>query len=198
MAYNVSVLTNTPEERWDWVKAGINLVRNEGLRYNPNDVVLHKELAFWFSHKMDGVSDDAHLHYKREHAKEWHYLLGKPPFEAENRTTWMKEIADAPESIEEADLLVPGTAALMDELAESLDKTGSSFRFNLDQDFMLSIGKWNAVKGSPYATILGLDATFAKNDPVYATFDRILGDPERRDQTRTFVNYLRKKVLRPS
>ncbi|MDA0295758.1 MAG: hypothetical protein O3A31_07225 [Planctomycetota bacterium] len=198
MAYNISVLTNTPEERWDWVKAGINLVRNEGLRYNPNDVVLHKELAFWFAHKMDGVSDDGHLHYKREHAKEWHYLLGKPPFEAEDRASWMKEIADAPESIQEADALVPGTQALMDELAESLDNNGSSFRFDLDQDFMLSVGKWNAVKSSPYAKILGLDATFAKNDPVYATFDRILGDPARKDQTRTFVNFLRKKVLRES
>ncbi len=41
MAYNISVLTNTPEERWDWVKAGVDLVRNQGLRYNPNDVVLH-------------------------------------------------------------------------------------------------------------------------------------------------------------
>ncbi|MDG2022538.1 MAG: hypothetical protein P8J59_11365 [Phycisphaerales bacterium] len=198
MAYNVSVLTNTPEERWDWVKAGINLVRNEGLRYNPNDVVLHKELAFWFAHKMDGVSDDGHLHYKREHAKEWHYLLGKPPFEAEDRAAWMKEIADAPESIEEADLLVPGTQALVDELAEALDKTGTTFRLDLDQEFMLNIGKWNAVKGSPYAKILGLDATFAKNDPVYATFDRILGDPARKDQARTFVNFLRKKVLRES
>ena len=59
MAYNISVMTNTPEERWSWVNAGINLVRDKGIRYNPNDLVLHKELAFWFSHKIDGLADDA-------------------------------------------------------------------------------------------------------------------------------------------
>ena len=38
MAYNVSVMTDTPEERWAWVTAGIDLVRNKGLRHNPNDI----------------------------------------------------------------------------------------------------------------------------------------------------------------
>ena len=67
MAYNVSVMTDTPEERWAWVKAGVDLVRNSGIRHNPNDLQLHKELAFWFSHKIDGVSDDAHLHLSLIH-----------------------------------------------------------------------------------------------------------------------------------
>ncbi|MCH8315358.1 MAG: hypothetical protein IIA64_05240 [Planctomycetes bacterium] len=79
MAYNISVIHNTAEERWEWVKAGINLVRNKGLRYNPNDLQLHKELAFWFSHKIEGVADDAHFYYKTELAREWHYVLGAPP-----------------------------------------------------------------------------------------------------------------------
>ena len=34
MAYNISVMTDTPGERWEWVRAGIDLVRDEGLRYN--------------------------------------------------------------------------------------------------------------------------------------------------------------------
>ncbi|MBT4768341.1 MAG: hypothetical protein HOO04_08265, partial [Phycisphaerae bacterium] len=45
MAYNISVLTNTPEERWDWVNKGIRLIRDEGLRYNPNEPLLYKDLA---------------------------------------------------------------------------------------------------------------------------------------------------------
>ena len=89
--------------------AGVDLVRNQGLRYNPNDVVLHKDLAFWFAHKIDGVSDDAHFHYKKELADEWHYLLGPPPFDHEDRIKWMKALAEAPESIEEAEARVPGT-----------------------------------------------------------------------------------------
>jgi len=102
LAYNLSVMTNTPQERWDWVNAGIRLVREEGLRYNPNDVVLHKELAFWLSHKIDGITDDAHWHYKREFAREWHMLLGPPPFEHDERTEWMRNIAFAPRSVAEA------------------------------------------------------------------------------------------------
>ncbi|NIN12107.1 MAG: hypothetical protein GTO61_12015, partial [Gemmatimonadales bacterium] len=63
MAYNISVAHNTEDERWEWVKAGINLVRNDGLRYNPNDLQLHRELAFFFIHKIEGYADDAHLYY---------------------------------------------------------------------------------------------------------------------------------------
>ena len=69
MAYNISVATHTLEERWDWVRAGVRLVQNEGLRHNPDDLVLHKELAFWYAHKIEGNSDDAHLFYKRVHAR---------------------------------------------------------------------------------------------------------------------------------
>ena len=196
MAYNISVLTNTPEERWDWVQAGIDLVRNEGLRYNPNDVVLHKELAFWFAHKMDGVADDAHLHYKREHAKEWEYLLGPPPFDHEDRIAWMKEIAEAPDSIEEADAMVPGTAALVEDLDDRLSAMDPKFRLDLDKDFLLNIGKWLAVKNSTYARLLNLDETFKQNDPVYGAYDEVLADPARRKQVRNFFSFLRKKVLR--
>ncbi|MFO0874809.1 MAG: hypothetical protein U0575_12675 [Phycisphaerales bacterium] len=110
MAYNVSVMTNTPEERWEWVNAGIRLVREQGLRYNPNDVVLHKELAFWFAHKIDGVSDDAHFYYKRQFADEWHLLLGPPPPSHAARVAWIKEIADAADTLDEA---IDGRPALV-------------------------------------------------------------------------------------
>src|SRR6266853_1021609 len=35
MAYNVSVLFNDPPDRWRWVRQGIVLLRDEGLKYNP-------------------------------------------------------------------------------------------------------------------------------------------------------------------
>ena len=111
MAYNVSVMTNTPEERWNWVRSGIDLVRNEGLRYNPNDLVLHKELAFWFGHKIDGISDDAHLHYKREFAREWQLLLGQPPIDHAGREVWIRAIAEAPRTLDEDDARTPGVKA---------------------------------------------------------------------------------------
>lgn len=59
MAYNISVATNTPEERWQWVNAGVRLLRKDGIRANPNDMLLHKELAWIFLHKIVGITDDA-------------------------------------------------------------------------------------------------------------------------------------------
>ena len=59
MSYNISVATQTPQERWDWVNAGIKLLRDEGIPANPNDLLLHKELAWIFMHKIGGITDDA-------------------------------------------------------------------------------------------------------------------------------------------
>jgi hypothetical protein len=200
MAYNISVLTNTREERWDWVQQGIDLVRNSGLRYNPNDVVLYKELAFWFAHKLDGVADDAHLYYKREFAKKWHHLLGEVPFDENERVVWMKELANAPESIEEAERAAPGIKALVAILETELDEFDAAAKFKWDQEFLLNLGQWLSVKTSPYARILGLDKKFQASSPLYIALDRTIGkalqgSPEERKAAVTFLQMLRKKVL---
>jgi hypothetical protein len=79
MAYNISVATHTPEERFKWVNAGVKLLRDEGIPLNPNSVLLYKELAWIFLHKIGQFSDDLHWYYKQELAKEWHEVLGAPP-----------------------------------------------------------------------------------------------------------------------
>jgi hypothetical protein len=201
MAYNISVLTNTREERWDWVKQGIDLVRNSGIRYNPNDVVLYRELAFWFAHKLDGVADDAHLYYKRQHAQEWHYLLGEEPYDSEDRVAWIKDLADAPESLEEAEMVAPGVAELVEELEVALADFDAADTFKLDKDLMLNIGQWLAVKTSQYARLRGLDQEYAQQSALYAALDRTLatrlaGSPEEKLAAVSFIQMLRKKVLR--
>ncbi len=196
MAYNISVLTNTPQERWAWVKAGIDLVRNRGLRYNPNDLGLNKDLSFWLAHKIDGVSDDAHLFYKREFAKEWHFLLGAPPKEQADREKAMREIAAAPDTQEELERLHPEVVELERRLTEGLSPFDRRFAFRLDRDFLMNVGKWLAVKRSPYAKLLGLEQQYAANDPVYATFDKVLGDPKMEPARRELLAFLRKKTLR--
>lgn len=200
MMYNISVLTNTREERWDWVQQGLNLVRNEGLRYNPNDVVLYKELAFWFAHKLDGVADDAHLYYKREFAKKWHHLLGEVPFDENERVVWMKELANAPESLAEAERAAPGITALVASLETELAEFDAAAKFKWDQEFLLNLGQWLSVKTSPYARILGLDKQFQTSSPLYIALDRTLGaalqgTPEERKAAVTLLQMLRKRVL---
>ena len=198
MAYNISVMTDTPGERWEWVRAGIDLVRDEGLRYNPNDLVLHKELAFWLSHKVDGVSDDAHLYYKREFAREWQFLLGVPPATIQDRVAWIAAIKDAPDSLEELELKKPEVKVMVDQLKANLSSFERKFRFQLDKDFLMNLGRWQSVQFSRYAKILQLDATFRKNDPVYLAFDTVFANPESKAALESFLPFLRKKVLRES
>jgi hypothetical protein len=196
MAYNISVLTNTPEERWSWVNAGIDLIRNRGLRYNPNDLGLNKELAFFFAHKIDGVADDAHLHYKREFAREWHFLLGPPPMDVAEREKWLRNIAGAADSIEELEATHPEVKRLEAELTQELSPFDRRFGFKLDREFLMNVGRWQASKVSPYAKILGLEKRFQQNDPIYAAFDRVLGRKENVEARDRLLAFLRKKVLR--
>ncbi len=196
MAYNISVLTDTPAERWEWVRAGIDLVRDEGLRYNPNDLPLHKELAFWLAHKVDGVADDAHLFYKREFAREWQYLLGVPPGTHAERLAWIGTIKDAPETLEELEVKHPEVKALVEALSSGLSGFDKRFQFRLDREFLSHLGRWEAVQTSRYAKLLRLDEGFLRNDPIYAAFDAALKPPESRAALSAFLPFLRKKVLR--
>jgi len=79
MAWNISVTTYTPEERWNWVYNGAKLIRDEGLRYNPRAVNLYRQLAWIFVNKMSATTDEYHLTYKRNWGWRMHLLLGPPP-----------------------------------------------------------------------------------------------------------------------
>src|SRR6266850_8163132 len=81
MAYNISVKfkENGPgdfSDRWRWVERGIELLRDEGLRYNPNDTLQYRELAWFFQHKMGQNLDDGNSYYKQQWAQEMTPLFG--------------------------------------------------------------------------------------------------------------------------
>jgi hypothetical protein len=78
MAYNISVKFRDPYDRWRWVQRGIELYRDEGLRYNPKEALIYRELAWTFQHKMGQNQDDAHLVYKYEWAKQMTNAFGGP------------------------------------------------------------------------------------------------------------------------
>lgn len=74
MAYNISVMFPDPEDRWRWVKHGIRLLRDEGIRYNPADPGLYRELGWIYQHKIGRHWDDAHMTYK------WNLARDMAPF----------------------------------------------------------------------------------------------------------------------
>lgn len=123
MAYNISVATNTAEERWQWVDAGIKLLRDEGIPKNPNEVQLHRELAWIFIHKIQGINDDANHFYKRMLAREWTFLLGPPPPRAATRAESierfarkLESIASAPDTVEQLEAKNPRTKDIIARL----------------------------------------------------------------------------------
>ncbi len=102
MAYNISVKFRDPYDRWRWVQSGIELLRDQGIRYNPKEALLYRELAWFYQHKIGQNLDDAHLIYKYEVANEMTRALGgpKPNYdelsnpqtpEARARATYLRE-----------------------------------------------------------------------------------------------------------
>lgn len=79
MAYNIAVATTSANERWTWVNAGVKLLRDQGIPANPNHVLLYKELAWLYLHKIGQYSDELHWEYKRRLAAQWQQILGAPP-----------------------------------------------------------------------------------------------------------------------
>jgi hypothetical protein len=77
MAYNISVKFKDWPDRWRWVSRGIELLRDEGLKYNPNETLIYRELAWFFQHKLGQNLDDASVYYKQQWANEMAVVFAK-------------------------------------------------------------------------------------------------------------------------
>lgn len=66
LAYNISVMMPTPEDRWRWVEAALKLLRDDGLRLNPKSPELHREISWLFLSKIGGEIDVASPLYTRK------------------------------------------------------------------------------------------------------------------------------------
>ena len=194
LAYNISVSTQTPEERWQWVRAGINLMRDQGIPANPNDVLLHKELAWIFLHKVQGYMDDAHKYYKKAMAFEWTIVMGKPPalplgpHKPEEASklyidNWLRPIADAPATIEELYAKVP----LAQELVERIRVEA---QMELDERFLRQYETYWSVLSSSKSLNLQLSQAVL-DEPLF----KILTDPRYTNIVRDVKNFARRRTL---
>ncbi len=80
MAYNISIKFPDQKERWMWVMRGVELLRDEGIRFNPNEPTLYHELGWFFQNKIGGNMDEGHMYYKLSWAYDMDQLLGRPPY----------------------------------------------------------------------------------------------------------------------
>ncbi len=74
MSYNIAARMPRAEDRWRWVYAGVELLRDEGLKWNPREPRLYFELADRFEMKIgtDRFDDDARLYQY-----EWRRIVEK-------------------------------------------------------------------------------------------------------------------------
>jgi hypothetical protein len=91
LAYNVTAAVEDKDGRWRWIQNGIELLRDQGLRYNPGDPDLCFMLARIYQDKIGTTSDDYHMFFKWSHARLMADVLGDaspralaaaPPFDA--------------------------------------------------------------------------------------------------------------------
>jgi hypothetical protein len=76
MAWNISVNFKDFSDRWRWVQRGMELLRDDGLRYNPNSILMYQQLSWIFQSKMGQNMDDANLYYKEQWAGEMTPFFG--------------------------------------------------------------------------------------------------------------------------
>lgn len=138
MTYNLSVATHTPEERWMWVRAGIDMLRDRGLRVNPNSANLCRELSWMILHKLGQDADDMHWYYKAELAAEWQKLLGEPPIGGgKSYVRWFRPVASAYDELVSRsapgeELLTVAEAALQMTIAEAIGHRAPPTIFEID------------------------------------------------------------------
>lgn len=194
LAYNISVVTQTPQERWNWVMSGIRLLRNEGIPNCPNDLGIHRELAWIHQHKIQGNMDDAHLYYKKQFALEWSYVLGAPPqprldqigigvMKQEYIDRWLRPIADAPSSLEEFYAKYPDAPILVQKIK---DRAGLDLNFVFLREFELV----DQVLAGAQAT--GVFPNALQQNPLA----QIMADPGVKAETgKALISFVRRKVL---
>ena len=193
MSYNISVTQYTPQERWKWVRNGITLLRDQGLRYNPKSVTIYKELAWIYWHKIGDISDDEHRSYRRALALDMEYVLGPPPptTSDEEYYAWFKEIVDAPRDLHALIAEDPVAA----DLHAGMQDLGLSV-----EDTLRMLCKFQHATRSP-ARAAVLTATIEEAADSQATreealADLLLNETDDTEQRSRFVAAMRSQVLR--
>lgn len=88
LAYNISVMMPTYEDRWRWVESAIKLLRDNGLELNPYEADLYVELALLFQLKLGTNIDNAAEIYRTK----WSDII----IAADKNDSWHKIMMNKP------------------------------------------------------------------------------------------------------
>lgn len=189
MAFNISVMTHTPQERWDWVKKGIELLRDKGIPANPQSATLYHELVWLYYFKIAGTADDMNRYYKRALAREWQEILGEPTVGATTREAIdeFRRVAEAPDTLEELLQEHPSVQKVLDRLAEA--------SFSPDDKLVVSVGVMEMGDMSPIARMMGRKPGDLQ-DPRARALAELIVDEQVGEDFDLLLNHLRKRMIR--
>lgn len=154
MAYNISVKFKDAKDRWRWVQRGIELLRDQGLEYNPHEALMYRELAWFFQHKMGQNLDDANVYYKQMWANEMYKVFGL------ERPNWDKLIDPKTDDEKQRAKLLKEKYKLKPELMKRIDEEYGPLEWRLPEAHAI------------YWASLGLDEA-KKNEKRYNKEDLI-------------------------
>jgi tetratricopeptide (TPR) repeat protein len=199
MAYNISVMTKTPIERWDWVNKGISLLR-KGIKYNPRATRLYRELGWIFFHKIGQYSDDMHGYYKVRLADEWQQVLGG---QRDGMTTAevaadFKKVVDAADTLPQLIKDNPGMDKLIARINEGEFNPPNSKPYKIGTPesnnlFLRRVGWVLSLTGASDAPIYGF--SIARFEPHDRKIAGLFSDPQTQNLMPPLLAYLRKNVL---
>jgi len=199
MAFNISVETHTPRERWQWVYNGVKLLRDRGIPLNPKSIVLYKDLGWIYLFKIGGYLDEMHWVYKRQWAMRMQDLLGAPP----QGTT--QEVIDAfaplaDESLLDKDSQRQGREVIQKEklsellkdpkvraYADELAKVG----LKIDQDFLAAYNLWSL---DDAVGAVRIRSPQPRNELEHAVY-RVINDPQYASARGRVLAMLRAQIL---
>ena len=93
MSYNLVAELDDSEARWQWVQRGLDYLRKDGLKYNPQSAEIMRQISFIFHHKIGKESDLHHFYYKHRFALGMHAVMGDRDMQD------MKGASEAPEDL---------------------------------------------------------------------------------------------------
>ncbi|MEE9211065.1 MAG: hypothetical protein V3U29_00250 [Phycisphaeraceae bacterium] len=188
MAYNISVATHTPQERWDWVNRGIELLRDKGIPLNRTNIRLYDQLSWIFFHKIGRFSDDQHWYYKKQLAHEWQQLLGAPTqgATAQQVVDAFRPIAEAPDTFNQLIVEHPEVQPLVTRFAV--------LGYGPDIHLLRQIGGLEMFSRSGGATLVSREAIREAESYDDALLP-LINDPDLRPALDLLLAYLRKGAL---
>lgn len=200
MAWNISVMTHTPPERWKWVYNGVTLLRDKGIPANPRSMKLYQSLSWIYYFKIGGDTDEMNVSYKQRWAGIMQRVLGAPPAgDTAEVIAAFKEVAD-PSLLDKAQAPNPDkpiqarqleALLLADEKAAALAKELAALEIGIDRSLLEAFNAWS----NEYSVAVARMLPPRPKTDAEKSLAAIINDPARKPALHKLLAFVRAQTL---